>query len=216
VEVLVTIVKARNDEMVVGGHRMSRVTQIAATVVLMCLCACRTLQPAASFGAGWEPGGILRLSKADRVVRIDLRRDVAGCLGEMFDPTTGERFGVGEGNNKVLDVVERDREHFVMLSAQAMPNCNIQGSCGAAPIPNVTLVWVHVAPDLSVVEKQAFAIVDCVHPRSVLDAHHGWQDRLELRGGSLTLAFVEGLDDVRGRATYDRRTPQVGIRIVRD
>jgi hypothetical protein len=159
--------------------------------------------------------GFVQLSDGPRKRRLDLRQDVPGCLGQLYDPSTGQRVR-SDASVTVLDLVHREARHYVLLSAIAPPNCNVQGMCGAASEPNVSLIWLKLAPNLAVEEKQTVVLVDCQTDRSVEDVPDEWATHLHLVDGKLGLAFREsGADgkDVSGRVEYDRRTPEVGIRV---
>jgi|SRR5215471_3951997 len=185
-----------------------------AALVLMSGPGLRAQTPPA-LSATWERGGIVRLKEGARVSRLNVKEDIVGCLGQLFDPTTGERFGSGEGTGRVLDVATNQGRRFLLLSAAAAANCNVQGQCGAAAWPNVTLIWMEIAADLSVVRKQTFAIIDCRAPRWVDGAPDDWADTFGLANGALRIAFVEssGPADVHGVASYDHKTPERGISV---
>ena len=169
-----------------------------------------------SLSVAWERGGILRLTEGSRVSRVNLSQDIVGCLGQMYDSSTGERFGVGEGTNRILDVATSQGRRFVLLGAIAAANCNVQGQCGAAG-PNVTVIWLEIAADLSVVKRQTFAVVDCRASRWIDGAADDWADRVALAGGSLLIGFTElaGSNNVTGTVRYDRKTASLGLEISR-
>ncbi len=195
---------------------------MAGLLLLVGSLGCRSLEPAVALEAEWEKDAVVRLSQGHRVAWVDLQGDIEGCHGEMFDPTTGEHFGSGLGKIRVLDVAESGGQHFVLVSALAYPNCNIQGECGAAG-PNVTLIWLQLGGDLSVVAKEAFTVEYCRHGRWVEGLGDDWPFRISLSGGSLRLTFkeqvsdpgTEGYHEVTGQVTYDRRTPAAGIQVTR-
>jgi hypothetical protein len=104
----------------------------------------------------------------------------------------------------------------VLLSAIAPANCNVQGMCGAASEPNVSLIWIKLAPDLTVEDKQTVVLVDCQTDRSVEGVPDEWATQLHLVEGKLKIAFRESASDGRditGQVEYDRRTPEQGIRV---
>ena len=193
-------------------------TAAAAVLLVGRLDAGAPGQTPPSLSVAWEKGGIVRLKEGGRAARVNLSQDIVGCLGQLYDPTTSERFGKGEGTSRVLDVTVNQGRRFVLLMALAAANCNVQGHCGAAGEPNVTLIWLEIAADLSVVKKQTFAVVDCRNDRGVEGAPDDWADRLNLVDGSLTVTFTEfrgGSADVTGTVTYSRQTADHGLSIVR-
>ena len=119
----------------------------------------------------------------------------------------------------MLDVTEDNGEHFVVLSAEAPANCDVQARCGGAPL-DMTLIWLEVGADLSLESKQVFAVEDCWESRALDDepVDNGdwieWRKRLlSLSHGAFTMRFSEF--NTSGSVTYDRRTPRSGLRIVR-
>ena len=191
--------------------------------VLLVLIGC----PSLAFAQGkievrWEKNASVRISQGKNVSRIDLRDDIIGCLGELFDGSTKQRFGSGLRKTQVLDVVDGDGQHYVLVSAATAPNCNVQGQCGAGD-NDVTLIWLHLGADLAVIRKQVFAAEDCVAARWIEDMPDDWDSTLKLSGGSLKLSFTESvydraadkLQDFSGQAIYERQSAADGIRITR-
>ena len=200
-------------------HRSEVPMRLAALLV------CIIVYPSLALAQGkidmrWDRNGIVRVSQGRNVRRIDLSRDIAGCVDRVFDSSNNERYGSGLHKTQVLDVTSRDGEHFLLLSAVAAPNCNVQGQCGAGD-DNVTLIWVHVGADLAVANKQSFVLRDCVSARSVDGLPDDWPSNLKLTAGSLKLSFSEttyGADKVEelsGQVVYDRQSASEGIRITR-
>jgi hypothetical protein len=200
-----------------AGRQMPRLAWIAVVALLLTDgLAYGVPQTPPSLSAVWEAGGIIRLEDGRHVSRVNLRQDIVGCLGQLYDPTTGERLGEGEGSSRVLDVTTNGGRRFVLLSAVAAANCNIQGRCGAAAEPNVTLIWLEIRADLSVVNKQTFAVIDCGASRGV-DATDDWPDKLRVVNGALTVTFHEfgASADVNGTVSYSRRTAGRGLIVSR-
>jgi hypothetical protein len=199
---------------------MNRYATHCASVLIAGALGCRQTH-ATELRATWERGGVVRLTDEKKVARIDVSRDIDGCLGDLFDPVTKERLGVGE-SGRILDVAEVDQARFILAAAAAPPNCNVQGHCGAAG-PNVTLIWLRVGRDMSLVAKQAFPVVDCIDMRSVEDFDDDWPKRLKVTDGTLTIKFTEltlrsdinKLAESSGSLTYDRKNASAGIQISR-
>jgi hypothetical protein len=166
------------------------------------------------------PNGMIRVVEGARAHQIDLRDDIVGCLGPLFDPTSDERHDGGD-RKTVLDATQENGEHFVVLSAEAPANCDIQGKCGGAPL-NMTLIWLRIGADLSLKSKQAFAVEDCWQSRG-LDGERldnaewiEWREKmLSLSLGAFTMRFTEvnADSDVSGNVTYDRRAARHGLQI---
>jgi hypothetical protein len=170
----------------------------------------------------WERNGVVRVSQGRNVSRIDLSKDISGCLGRVFDGSTNERFGSGLHKTHVFDVTSRDGQHFLLVGAVAAPNCNVQGQCGAGD-DDVTLIWLHAGADLALVRKQVFAVEDCVYARWVEGLPDDWSSNLKLTAGLLMFNFTETVydpdagksRDFSGQAIYDRQSASDGIRITR-
>jgi len=182
--------------------------------------------PSVAFAQGkvdvrWQKNGIIRISQGRNVRRIDLGRDISGCIGEVFDRTVNERYGSGLHKMQVLDVTSRDGQHFVLASAVAAPNCNVQGMCGAAD-DNVTLIWLHLSSDLALVRKQSVPVEECPS-RYAAGMPDDWSSNLKLIAGSLTLSFTEDeYDSARdktqefaGQVSYERQSAADGLRVTR-
>jgi len=162
-----------------------------------------------------EPAGFVQLASGAAHVRVDLRGDVPGCLGERYDPTTGERSG-SDAALEVLDISNRAGRSYILLSAVAPPNCNVQGMCGAAPQPNVSLIWLKVTSEMTVEDKQTVVVEDCRTDRSVEGLPDDWAEHLRTGDGKLRITFRQSGpagQDVTGTAEYDRRSPEAGIRL---
>ena len=191
--------------------------------VLFVLIGC----PSLAFAQGkidvrWEKNPGVRISQGKNISRIDLREDIVGCLGDVFDGSTNKRFGSGLRKTQVLDVVDSDGHHYVLLSAATAPNCNVQGRCGAGD-NDVTLIWLQIGADLAVIRKQVFAAEDCVAARWIEGMPENWDSTLTLSAGSLKLSFTEDvydrtadkLQEFTGQAIYDRQSASEGLRITR-
>lgn len=199
---------------------LNKLWTTVAAIILVAHQSADARQVANKFAAQWERGGIVRLSDGTRVTRVNLSDDIVGCLGQLYDRSTGEKFGPGEGRSRVLDVTELDGHRYILLTAVAAPNCNVQGRCGAGD-SNVTLIWLDVAPDLSVASKKAFTVEDCVEARWVDDERDDWRDKVGLVDGRLTIKFKEfdrsssERAEISGRVTYERRDARIGFVVSR-
>jgi hypothetical protein len=151
-----------------------------------------------SFSARWERGGVLSVQEGSRTVHINLSDDIVGCLSQLYDGATRERFGSGEKPGRILDVTEAKGHRFILAAAIAAPNCNVQGHCGAGD-DNVTLIWVKLATDLSVIAKNAFAVADCRRNRWVEGERPGTRE----------------MGDLPGQVSYTREAASAGMTITR-
>lgn len=168
-----------------------------------------------SFEVTPERAGFVQLSRGADHIRLDLRDDIPGCLGERYDPTTGETFESGD-TLRVLDVSDRGGRHYVLMLAIAEPNCNVQGRCGGAPSPNLNLIWIKVTPELVVEEKQTVIVEDCETGRFVDEVPDGWERQMQVPRDKLSITIRETTPDTGNaisRAEYDRQSPEAGIRV---
>ena len=191
--------------------------------VFLFIIGCPSLALAqAKLDVRWEKNGFIRVSEGRKVSRIDLSQDISGCIGVLFDRTVNERYGSGLHQMHVLDVTSGDGQHFVLVAAVAAPNCNVQGMCGAGD-DDVTLIWLGIRGDLTLLRKQVFVVEDCREARAVQGLRNDWKSNLKLTSGSLTLNFTELADDpatdklleLSGQAIYNRESASDGIRITR-
>jgi hypothetical protein len=162
-----------------------------------------------------DSSGFVQLSRGSQRLRVDLRMDVPGCIGELRDSSTGERFKAG-APLRVLDVSARDNRHYILLAAIAQPNCNVQGMCGAPSEPNVNLIWLNVTAELAVDKKQVVAVEDCRKARSAEGLPENWPRQFHLVNDKISIAFTDyspDRPDVVGKAEYDRQSPDAGIRV---
>jgi hypothetical protein len=161
--------------------------------------------------------GSLVINDAKRSVQIDVRKDLPGCVGQLYDPTDRGWHADAMLDFKLLDDATRNGGHYVLFAASVSPNCNVQGQCGAAD-SNVALLWLNLDPGLSVEDKQAFPIESCQDSRLVQDDRDDWVQKLHFIGDLLTIDFEEP-DAKDGRTTgqfiYDRRAPEAGFKIIR-
>ena len=191
---------------------------VVSILVALSLSGC---QSGTQFRVRWRPNAVLDVSAGKVAKRLLLAADVEGCLDRLFDPTTNERYGSGEGHKVILDVTESGPDRFVLIGAAAAPNCNVQGQCGAAD-DNITLIWLHLDAQLAIVKKQVVLVEAC--PTRYLDRAGqpaDWFERLSLTNGLLTLKFAEmiqsGDEFVESTSTlrYDTRAAQAGMQIER-
>ena len=195
---------------------LRNITGVVATIVpLLLLPGCRSIEAARAVRASADPYGVIRLTDGQRTNRVDVRDQMSGCFGELYDSRDG-LIGFESGSLKILDVATVDRRTYVFAVASAKPNCDIQGPCGKSDRLDTTLIWLNIAPDLTVSSRQLFAVDDCRESRSVVTNDKNWARHPRLANGALDLTFREGRNNVtNGRALYEKGAPAVGIQIVR-
>lgn len=160
--------------------------------------------------------GQIRISRGGKVVRLDLRADIEGCKTVTFDPMTKQRWPA-EVQIERVDESESASFLYVVLLAQAMSNCNIQGECGASE-GDSTLIWLKLGKDLALAGKQAVLFDSCLAKAAQIAA-----DRDETGFAAKDLPWVGdvlrievdavGRDASKGwRLSYDHGHPEAGLR----
>lgn len=161
--------------------------------------------------------GRIRIERGERSQVVDLSREVSGCKGELYDPTTGDKSWPAV-ELELLDQAEKDSRAYLLLLATAPSNCNVQGMCGAAPEPDATILWLKLAKDLSVEETRAAVIHSCTRFKTLrIDLGDGFDIQasdLPWSGDILTVPFEDGMDGPVRQLVYDRKDPAAGFRVV--
>jgi hypothetical protein len=168
-----------------------------------------------------QSDGRIRVRRAGRTVVLDLSREISGCKGRLYDPTTKEEYEGGV-DLEIVEETEKKPYTYLILLASAVPNCDVQGACGAGG-PNATLLWLKLTRDLSPVGQQGVTIEDCEAERVVKVAgERGDQadvqalraKQLPWTGDTLQIDFEEGAQHIQHRLLYDRRHPEAGLKQV--
>jgi hypothetical protein len=164
--------------------------------------------------------GRIEIARGERRQVVDLTREISGCKGGTFDPSTQEKYPGGP-TVEVVDETEKASFTYVLLLASAPPNCNVQGECGAGG-EDSTLVWLKIDKELAVADRQAFAISECRAQRSAKvaratepdDPHFGTIQAKDLpwSGDVLRIEYQEREGAPR-HLSYDRRSPNAGLQI---
>ena len=164
--------------------------------------------------------GKIQLLRAGETRVVDLAREISGCKGSTFDPSTKEKYPGGP-TVEVVDETEKGPFTYVLLLASAPANCNVQGECGAGG-PDATLLWLKVDKMLAVVDREAFALNDCRAQRSAKvttaeepdDPDFGriLAKDLPWNGDVLRIEYQER--EATRHLSYDRRAPGAGLQSV--
>jgi hypothetical protein len=169
--------------------------------------------------------GRLRLTRGSQKLVLNLARDISGCPGRVYDPSTNEEFE-GGASFEVVDETEKGPYTYVVLLASAAPNCNIQGECGAGG-SDTTLLWLKLSRDLKLAGKQAFGIDDCRAGRSaritretdpegeIPETYFEIKPKdLPWNGDVLKVDYEQDQGATVRRLIYDRRNPDAGFKQV--
>ena len=165
-----------------------------------------------------ESNGAIRLQSAHQTALIDLTSEIAGCTGQMYDPTTGEKWDSGV-SLVILDVSQRNSLTYILLLASAAPNCNVQGLCGASETPDRTLLWLCISDGRTRIEQQRVVVESCSEARFPDIPEGDPQASLHFADGVLKISY-EQLDPTgqawemtKGQVEYDRTHPEAGLKI---
>ena len=165
-----------------------------------------------------DSNGVIRLQSAHQTDLIDLTSEIAGCAGQMYDPTTGEKWDGGV-SFAILDVSQRDSLTYILLLASAAPNCNVQGLCGASETPDRTLLWLCISDGRTRIEQQRVVVESCSEARFPDIPEGDPQASLHFADGVLKISY-EQLDPTgqawemtKGQVEYDRTHPEAGLKI---
>jgi hypothetical protein len=166
-------------------------------------------------------GGRIQVKRSHRTLAVDLAQEVAGCTGQLYDPTVEEKSD-SDVTFEIVDEAERAPYTYVLLLASAPPNCNVQGMCGAAESAS-TLIWLKLTKDLALAGKQAVVLIDCRSDRyakiprgddSDPDAFELLAKDLPWSGDSLQIDFDPTAESPVRRWIYDRKKPEAGLQAV--
>jgi hypothetical protein len=150
---------------------------------------------------------------------LDLSKDVSGCLAPYDSMQPRQKLPRYPLGLKVIDSIRIDNTYYLVIAAGAMPNCNIQGECGAAD-NDITLIWLKMNEHLHLQDKQAVLIDACrqrvrlVNPVQS-DALSQW-NALRMVRGELAVDYeaeAETADEpvVKSHLAYDRKAPERGL-----
>jgi hypothetical protein len=177
----------------------------------------------------YDSRGLLRLQRGTQRLVLDLRRDISGCTGTVYDRTVNEEYkDLSGASYGLVDETEKAPYIYVVLIAWAPPNCNVEGHCGAGGWDS-TLVWLKLSRDLRLAGKQTLILDDCLADRSAVEtladqgepSEEEEEERFEYlkakdlpwEGDVLRVAYQVG-DEKAQRFLYDRRNPDAGFQKV--
>lgn len=111
----------------------------------------------------WGLGsGKITVSKGKTRSIIDLSKDVSGCV---FVPAEFEKELDKKGCTsppatfKLLDATEKNKQTFLIVTADAQENCNVCGRCGASEA--TTVIWLKLDEKLKLLEKKNIPLEYC-------------------------------------------------------
>jgi hypothetical protein len=165
--------------------------------------------------------GRLEITRGTHTVALNLRPDIGGCVGRLYDPVEHEKYGRVGITFDLVDGIERGPDTYLILLASIWPNCNVQGRCGAPGGEDSSLIWLKLNGDLTLAAKQVFALDDCESARSAQLTGTGPEglltaNDLHWNGELLQVDYqmIGCSSDCDWRLIYDRSNPDAGIKQV--
>lgn len=106
---------------------------------------------------------VVTLTLDKKSAKVDLAEEVAGCAyiedGDYKKDLERRKSAASPVTFELIDAVEKDGEHFVVLMSKAYGNCNVQGRCGASSANS--LIWLRLGADFKEAGRKAVAIESC-------------------------------------------------------
>ncbi len=148
-----------------------------------------------------------------------LQTNIHGCTGQIFDFSTGEKFG-GNVRARVLDQVSKPGLTYVLMQVNTNTGCSVQGMCGAGVTTD--LIWLKFDANLKIIARASAMIADCATSTGITELNGkpaaGLEDqelKLEMRGGVFLVRFEKS--DFTNKITtittlrYERKTSERGL-----
>src|SRR5215203_7318733 len=105
--------------------------------------------------------GKITLTRNKTRATINLSKDVAGCA---FAPLQIKKnfkdCAAGSAEFQIIDSVVKSNRTFLLISSEAMGNCNVCGRCGADEA--FALIWLKLDQNLRVLDKKSVPIDFCL------------------------------------------------------
>lgn len=157
---------------------------------------------------------------------VDLSKDVAGCpfVTAVLKRDLDEKGCTAPpASFKLVDATEKNKQIFLILTANAQENCNVCGRCGASEAS--TVIWLKLDSRLRVLDKQNVPIEYCQFNISTVSPVSVYNE--ETQEDSMNLSFKNNVmvfefekrifgDETNGdkdafevtRVEYDRTKPE--------
>jgi hypothetical protein len=169
--------------------------------------------------------GKISVSRGKARAVIDLSREVAGCayasgqIKRLFKDCAAP-----PAKFDLVDAAVKNDRTYLLISTDAMGNCNVCGRCGASA--SFGLIWLELDAALRVLQKKDTPIDYCrldivaVSAIADLDEETGKQDlKLNFENDVLSVEFEKTIFGEVGesggyefsRLEYDRKTPEKGF-----
>ncbi len=160
--------------------------------------------------------GQFRFVKGRARTVYDLKSNISGCSGRLFDGGTGQKLG-GSVRARVLDQTFKSGFGYVLMQVTTNTGCNVQGMCGAGLSEDV--IWLKFNSSLKLIARKSAMVEDCATDTE-LTRFDGKRIEaqgliLETRGGVLALQSKrDNTAQKTSRVTtvrYDRRMAERGL-----
>lgn len=173
--------------------------------------------------------GKVTVSKGKARSVIDLSKDVSGCVfvpAEFKKDLDKKGCTAPPATFKLIDATEKNKQTFLILTANAQENCNVCGRCGASEA--TTVIWLKLDARLKLLEKKNIPLEYCGLNLTMI--YSGSETNKEtpddssdvsFRGNVMTIEFERRLfsEESNGdkdmyeftHVEYDRTKPENGL-----
>jgi len=166
----------------------------------------------AVLGVSRAGGKRVRVVAGEYKAILDLSKDISGCLAPYDSMEPRQKLPRYPLDLKVIDSIRKDNTYYLVIVAGALPNCNIQGLCGAGD-DDITLIWLKMNEHLQLQDKQA-VLIDACGTRVSLVNPDRWQ-ALRMVRAELTVDYEAEAETseeaLKSHLVYDRKTPERGF-----
>lgn len=136
--------------------------KIIFVFLIAAFCLCVSAQTASNVKIQKSGLGKIFVSKGKMRSIIDLSTDVAGCAfvpGEFKKELDKKGCTAPPADFKLIDATEKNKQIFLILTADAQENCNVCGRCGASEA--TTIMWLKLDAKLKILEKKSIPLEYC-------------------------------------------------------
>jgi hypothetical protein len=173
-----------------------------------------------------NPGfGKITLTGNKTRVTVNLSKDVAGCaFAAAAVKKAFKDCAAGAAEFQLIDATVKNNQTYLLISSEAMGNCNVCGRCGASEA--FALIWLKLDRNLQVLDKKSvpidFCRLDIELVSDILDFDEETQNEtLRLKFADDILAFdfektifadrTENNSYEFSHFEYNRKTPEAGF-----
>jgi hypothetical protein len=106
---------------------------------------------------------VVTFTFGEKTAKVDLAEDIAGCAyiedGDYRKDLERRGTAATPAVFELIDAVEKDGEHFVVMLSKAFGNCNTAGRCGASGANS--LIWLRFGANFKLTDRTAVTIEAC-------------------------------------------------------